>query len=123
MVSTVPPTTIVPTPALFSSTSTRPKARTVSVTTAAQDSGWLRSAVIDATSPSAARTSATVRASSGSRASARATRAPACANSRALARPMPVAAPVMMATLPRSAPLSAIPMTWPPRAFILAFGR
>ena len=93
----------------------------VSVTTAAQASGWVSSAVIDATSPPAARTSVTVRASSASRASASATRAPAWANSRALARPMPVAAPVMMATLPRSAPLSAIPMSWPPRS-ILASG-
>ena len=61
----------------------------------------------DGVFPPAARTSASVRASSGSRTSTIATAAPARANSSALARPIPVAAPVMMATLPRSAPLSA----------------
>ena len=119
MLSTVPPTTMVPTPALLSRTSSRPKARTAAATTAAQSSGRARSAVIDATSPPAARTSASVRASSGSRRSARATRAPARAKSRALARPMPVAAPVMMATFPLNAPLSASPMNLPPRWTIL----
>src|SRR3989442_220130 len=86
MLSTVPPTTIVPTPALLSTTSRRPNARTARPTTAAQSSGFPRSAAIAATSPPAARTSASVRASSGSRTSTRATRAPARAKSSALAR-------------------------------------
>src|SRR5438270_65351 len=123
IVSTVPPTTIVPTAALLSTTSSRPNARTALATTAAQASGRARSAPTDSTSPPAARTSSTVRASSGARASASATRAPARAKSSALARPMPVAAPVMMATLPFSAPLSAMPMVSSPRSVGVLYSR
>src|SRR5437870_4821632 len=123
MLSTVPPTTMVPTPALLSRTSSRPNARTAASTTDAQSSGRARSAVIDVASPPAARTSARAWASSGARASASATRAPARAKSSALARPMPVAAPVMMATLPFSAPLSAMPMVTSPRSVGVLYSR
>jgi len=111
MVSTVPPTTMVPTPALLSSTSRRPKARTAASTAVAPASGRARSTAVDATSPPVARTSATVRSSSGPRTSTSATRAPARTKSNALARPMPVAAPVMMATFPARAGLSEIAIT------------
>src|SRR5262245_22930102 len=108
MVSTVPPTTIVPTPALFRSTSRRPKARTAAVTRAAQSSGRARSTAFDVTSPPAARTSAAAFSSSGPRTSASATRAPAAAKSSALARPMPVAAPVIRATRPARTCVSVV---------------
>src|SRR3954462_6244179 len=43
--------------------------------------------------------------------SATTTRAPSAANRRALARPMPLAAPVMTATFPSSLPATALPLT------------
>src|SRR5262245_52882460 len=100
IVSTVPPTTIVPTPALLKRTLTRPHAALAPSTTAPHSSGLARSATSDSASPPAWRTARMVCASSSPRTSVRNRRAPAWAKSVALARPMPVAAPVMIATLP-----------------------
>src|SRR5262245_54182625 len=109
IVSTVPPTTIVPTPALLNTTSSRPAAPTAAATTDAQSSGRARSAITGTASAPVSRTAATVRSSSSPRVSARVSRAPARANKRAVARPIPVAAPVMIATLP-SSPRPAAPV-------------
>ncbi len=124
IVSTVPPTTIVPTPGVVEQHVEPAERPHGLVTTAAQSSGTGEIGR-DRRDLTAGR--AHIRDRAGqlrlARASASATRAPACANSRALARPMPVAAPVMMATLPLSAPLSAIPMTWPPSGVYTGVGR
>src|SRR5438445_6395344 len=114
MVSTVPPTVIVPTPTCVTPTCSRPPPPTAAATTAAQSSGRARSATTDAASPPPPRTSATVRASSSPRASARISRAPARANTSAVARPIPVAAPVMIATFPSGAFGPPAPTLTPP---------
>src|SRR5262245_6697570 len=110
IVSMGPPTTIVPTPALLKTTSSRPAAPTAAATTDAQSSGRARSAITGTASPPASRTAATVRSSSSPRVSARVSRAPARANTSAVARPIPVAAPVMIATRPSSTrPAAPVP--------------
>src|SRR6202048_3464078 len=86
-------------PALLISTSSLPKCRVVAATTAAQPSSLVPlSGSHRAEAPMA---SATCRPSCSST-SAITTLAPSRANSRAVAAPMPDAAPEMMATLPAS---------------------
>src|SRR6266478_8392432 len=86
-------------PALLTSTSSLPKCRVVAATTAAQPSSLVTSSGSNrAAAPMA---SATCRPSCSS-ASAITTLAPSRANRRAVAAPMPDAAPEMMVTLPAS---------------------
>src|SRR5262249_52784947 len=81
-----------------------PAARSAAATTAAQSSGFARSAVTSTGSTPISRTAESVRASSSRRTSTRISRAPARADSNAVARPTPAAAPGMTATLPSSGP-------------------
>src|SRR5438477_9085066 len=86
-------------PALLTSTSSWPKCRVLAATTAAQLSSYVTSSGSNrAEAPMA---SATCRPSC-SRTSAITTLAPSRANMRAVAAPMPDAAPEMMATFPAS---------------------
>src|SRR4029077_12508625 len=86
-------------PALLTSTSSLPKCRVVAATTAAQSSSLVTSS--GSKRAEAPMASATCRASCSST-SAMTTLAPSRANMRAVAAPMPDAAPEMMATLPAS---------------------
>src|SRR6266446_5928667 len=92
-------------PALLTSTSSLPKCRVVAATTAAQLSSFVTSSGSNrAEAPMA---SATCRPSCSST-SAITTLAPSRANRRAVAAPMPDAAPEMMATLPASLIVSSL---------------
>src|SRR5690349_18663204 len=92
------------TPALFTSTSARPNRFTVSSTSRCESARLVTSPTITSASPRAVLTwAATVSRSADGR-SASATFAPSCANTTAVAAPMPDPAPVISATLSRSRP-------------------
>src|SRR6185369_7078492 len=92
------------TPALFTSSSARPNRFTVSSTRRCESARLVTSPTITSASPPALLTwAATVPRSADGR-SASATFAPSCANTTAVAAPMPDPAPVISATLSRSRP-------------------
>ena len=88
------------TPALLNAQSRRPKALTARATAAWTSSGFDTSQVIASTSAPAALTCSAVSCRATSPRSVTATRAPSAANATAVARPMPLAAPVINTVLP-----------------------
>ena len=92
-------------PALLNSTSSRPKASSASPIAAATEASTATSAVSPTAVPPAPVISATTSAVPSPSRSTTATEAPSAANSRAVWRPMPAAAPVMKVALPVSRPV------------------
>src|SRR3984893_7782411 len=92
------------TPALFTSTSARPNRFTVSSPRRCESGRLVTSPTITSASPPALLTWAATVSRFAGRRSASATFAPSCANTTAVAAPMPDPAPVISATLSRSRP-------------------
>ena len=91
-----------PIPALFTSTSSLPYLDTVAAMAPFQESSLVTSSLTNRTSPPAARILASAARPCSSRTSPRATLAPSAAKSSASQAPIPLAAPLMNATLPSS---------------------
>ena len=93
-------------PALLNMQSSRPKRSTARSTSAAISASCMTSARANTALPPSNRASRSPRSADRP---AMTTRAPSAANSRAVASPMPLVAPVMIATLPSSLPAIAPP--------------
>src|SRR6185436_10422659 len=93
------------TPALAKTASTPPHSATHRPTAPATDASSPASAARARAEPPAAEASVTAASSAASSRSTASTRAPSRAKRRRLARPMPLAAPVMIARLPLSRPM------------------
>src|SRR6516165_6640633 len=96
-------------PALLTRISTRPNRSIVVAMPAATAASSLTSMATPTAVPPARLISVAVASADGNRRSAIATFAPSVAKRLAISLPMPLAAPVMMATLPSSCPMERIP--------------
>ena len=95
---------MMPTPALFTSTSRPPKRSTMAGIAASQSASWVTSRATNIVSAPPAESSAASASPPSRSISASATGAPSAASARAQALPMPFAAPVTSATRPSSRP-------------------